>query len=191
MHFRFFNPHQTIYIYICNYIYVHNICKKYTICNYICNFFIIHNICNYRCFTNEFSFPFCHSQSCCHIVVDSLNDSPTLTRRSVMSDPLWLHVTVATRPLCPWDFPGKNTGVGCHSLLQGIFLIQGLTLHLLHWQTDSLPLSHLGSPAFMSSSPNWPPVLLLQRPSQTSFFTNESLLLQISHFLIFHSFNLY
>ena len=26
---------------------------------------------------------------------------------------------------CPWDFPGKNTGVGCHFLLQGIFLIQG------------------------------------------------------------------
>ena len=27
--------------------------------------------------------------------------------------------------LCPWDFPGKNTGVGCHFLLQGIFLTQG------------------------------------------------------------------
>ena len=27
---------------------------------------------------------------------------------------------------CPWDSPGKNTGVGCHSLLQGIFLSQGL-----------------------------------------------------------------
>ena len=31
-----------------------------------------------------------------------------------------------TRLLCPWDFPGKNTGVGCHSLLQGIFLTLGL-----------------------------------------------------------------
>ena len=31
-----------------------------------------------------------------------------------------------------WDFPGKNTGVGCHALLQGIFLTQGLNLHLLH-----------------------------------------------------------
>ena len=30
--------------------------------------------------------------------------------------------------------------------LQGIFLTQGLNLHLLHWQADSLPLSHLGSP---------------------------------------------
>ena len=27
--------------------------------------------------------------------------------------------------LCPWNFLGKNSGVGCHSLLQGIFLIQG------------------------------------------------------------------
>ena len=39
-----------------------------------------------------------------------------------------------------------RTGVGCHSLLQGIFLIQGSNLHLLHWQADCLPLSHLGSP---------------------------------------------
>ena len=36
-----------------------------------------------------------------------------------------------TRLLCPWDFPGKNTGVGCHFLLQGIFLTQGSNLHLL------------------------------------------------------------
>ena len=28
------------------------------------------------------------------------------------------------RLLCPWDFPGENTGVGCHFLLQGIFLTQ-------------------------------------------------------------------
>ena len=32
---------------------------------------------------------------------------------------------------CPWDFPGKNAGMGCHFLLQGIFLTQGLNLHLL------------------------------------------------------------
>ena len=47
----------------------------------------------------------------------------------------------------PWGFPGKNTGVGCHFLLQGIFPTQGSNLHLLHWQADSLPLSHLGSPS--------------------------------------------
>ena len=33
--------------------------------------------------------------------------------------------------LCPWDFPGKNTGVSCHALLQGIFLAQGSNPGLL------------------------------------------------------------
>ena len=49
--------------------------------------------------------------------------------------------------LCPWDSPGKNTGVGCHALLQGIFPAQGLNprlLRLLHWQAGSLPLAPLG-----------------------------------------------
>ena len=40
---------------------------------------------------------------------------------------------------CLWDSPGKNTGVSCHFLLQGIFLTQGSNPHLLHWQMDSLP----------------------------------------------------
>ena len=43
------------------------------------------------------------------------------------------------------DSPGENTELGCHFLLQGIFATQRLSLHLLHWQADSLPLSHLGS----------------------------------------------
>ena len=40
---------------------------------------------------------------------------------SVMSKSLWPHGLQPTRILCPWNSPGKNTGVGCHSLLQGIF----------------------------------------------------------------------
>ena len=48
--------------------------------------------------------------------------------------------------LCPRDFPDKNTRVGCHFLLQGIFPTQGLNPCLLHWQADSLPLSHQESP---------------------------------------------
>ena len=48
--------------------------------------------------------------------------------------------------LCPWSFPGKNTGVGCHFLLHEIFPIQGLNSHLLYWEVDSLPLNHQGSP---------------------------------------------
>ena len=54
--------------------------------------------------------------------------------------------TVATRLLCPWNSPGKNTGVGSHSLLQGIFLTQGLNLGLLHCMQILYNLSHKGSP---------------------------------------------
>ena len=43
------------------------------------------------------------------------------------------------------DSPGKNTGAGCHFLLQGIFPTQAANLRLLYWQVDSFPLSHLGS----------------------------------------------
>ena len=46
------------------------------------------------------------------------------------------------RLLCPWDFPGKNTGVGCHFLLQGIFLTQG-SKPGSPLQADSLYLSHV------------------------------------------------
>ena len=47
---------------------------------------------------------------------------------------------------CPWDSPGKSTGVGCHFLLQGIFLTQGSNSHLLHCQVGSLLLNQQGSP---------------------------------------------
>ena len=40
----------------------------------------------------------------------------------------------------------RITGVDCHLLLQGIFPTQELNLHILHWQADSLPLSHQESP---------------------------------------------
>ena len=52
------------------------------------------------------------------------------------------------RLLCPWDSPGKNTGVGCHFLLQGTFLpqVSGLShLCLPHGQADPWPLHYLGS----------------------------------------------
>ena len=57
---------------------------------------------------------------------------------------VWLFVTSWTSlpGSCPWNFPGKSTGMGCHFLLQGIFLTQGSNpcfLCLLHWQAGSLP----------------------------------------------------
>ena len=59
-------------------------------------------------------------------------------------------------------FPGKDTGVGCHSLLQGIFLTQGSKLHLLHWQVGSLSLGPPGKPLI------WYPLVLF-----TQEYTDE------------------
>ena len=50
---------------------------------------------------------------------------------SVMSDSLRSHGLQPTRLLCPWDFPGKNIGMGSHALLQGTFLTQESNLCLL------------------------------------------------------------
>ena len=48
--------------------------------------------------------------------------------RSAVSDSFRPHGLKPARLLCPWNSPGKNTGVCCHFLLQGIFLTQGLNL---------------------------------------------------------------
>ena len=64
---------------------------------------------------------------------------------SVISNCLQLHGLQPTRLLCPWNSPGKNTGVGCQSLLQGIFLTQGLNLGLLHCRQILYYLSLQGS----------------------------------------------
>ena len=53
---------------------------------------------------------------------------------SAMSSSLWPHGLQSARLLTPWDSPGKNTGMSCHFLLQGIFLTQGLNPHLLHYR---------------------------------------------------------
>ena len=64
-----------------------------------------------------------------------------------MSNSLWPHGL--SRLLCSWDFPGKNTGVGCHFLLHVIFLIQGQNPCLLpcrqflyHWATREAHFIH-------------------------------------------------
>ena len=68
---------------------------------------------------------------------------------SVVSDSLQPHELQPAKLPCPWDFLGKNAGVGCHFLFQGIFPTQDWNpslLYLLNWQADSLPPYHLGSP---------------------------------------------
>ena len=71
---------------------------------------------------------------------------PAVLWRSDKSDSLQLHGLLPTRLLCPWYFPGKNTGVGCHFFLEGFISTQGsnMPLCLLHWLADSLPLALTG-----------------------------------------------
>ena len=71
-----------------------------------------------------------------------------LRASSVLSESLRPCGLRPSRLLCPWDSPGKNTGVGRQALLQGIFPSQasnpGLS-RLSHWQRGSILLSHSGS----------------------------------------------
>ena len=73
----------------------------------------------------------------------------------VVSYSLWPYGLQPARLFCPWDFPGKNTGVGSHFFLQKIFLTQGSDLHLLHWQTNSLPLCAWEVWSFCSRGQIW------------------------------------
>ena len=66
--------------------------------------------------------------------------------RSVVSNSWRPHGLQPTRLLCPWDFPGKDAGVGCHFLVQGIFPTRGLNPGLLHCRQILYPLSHQGRP---------------------------------------------
>ena len=72
---------------------------------------------------------------------------------SVVPHSLQPHGLQPTRLPCPWGFPGKDTGVGGHFLLQGIFPTQGSNLDLLHCRQILYHLSYEGSP--------------LSRPSET------------------------
>ena len=60
------------------------------------------------------------------------------------------HGLQPTRLLCPWDSPGKNTGVGCHAFLQGIFPTQGSNPGLPHCRQILYHLSHQGSSRILS-----------------------------------------
>ena len=79
------------------------------------------------CYSVAKSYPV---RTCVYLIAESC---PTLLR------PLWLW---PTRLLCPWNFPGKNPGVGCHFFLQGIFLTQVSNLGLPHCRQILYYLSH-------------------------------------------------
>ena len=60
------------------------------------------------------------------------NPGINVLSHSVLSDSFGTPWAVAPRLLCPGTFPGKNTGAGCHFLLQGLSPTQGSNLDLLH-----------------------------------------------------------
>ena len=75
--------------------------------------------------------------------------------KSLQSCPALCYPMVTARLLFPWDSPSKNTGMGCHALLQGIFLTQGSNPRLLgplHWWVDSLPLAPPGKPTYIPAA---------------------------------------
>ena len=79
-----------------------------------------------------------------------LPSEPLVHAKSLQSCPtLRPHGLYPSRLLCPWDSPGKNTGVRCHALLQGIFLTQEdlpVSPVAPELQADSLLLNHRGTP---------------------------------------------
>ena len=72
---------------------------------------------------------------------------------SVMSGSLQPHGLFPSRPLCPWNSPGKNTGVGSHSLLQGIFPTQGSKPGLLPCRQILYHLTHQGISSYQGTNP--------------------------------------
>ena len=92
-------------------------------------------------------------QKCSKIPTSVSACSCAVLSHSVMSASLQLHGLQPTRLLCPWDSPGKNTGVGCHAFLQGIFWIQVSNSHFPHWQAGSLSLAPPGKPWLVITSP--------------------------------------
>ena len=89
----------------------------------------------------------CQSLTCSplkwgHKLIASMPHGVRLVVRVAQSCPTLCDPTDPASLLCPWDFPGKNTGVDCHSLLQRIFLTQELNRGLLHCRRTLNPVSY-------------------------------------------------
>ena len=73
---------------------------------------------------------------------------PVISEFACMLSRVRLFAARWTRLLCPWDFPDKKTGVGCHFRLWAVFPSQGSNPGLLHCRQILYCLSHQGSPHF-------------------------------------------
>ena len=102
--------------------------------------------------------------------------SVLLQSHSTVSNSLWPHGLWSTKLLCTWNSPGKNTGVGCHAPLHGIFPTQGSNSHLLcllHWQAGLLSVAPpRNSKAFIFLS-------IFIRISKQSKWSNKGLISKI------------
>ena len=101
---------------------------------------------------------------------DILEDVPPVFCCSLMSDSLWPHGLWPARLLCPWDPPGKNTEVGFHFWLQGIFPTQGSNPRLLRLHSSPLVPP---SPWKTSVTSNiwWPPAFWHWVNSESALYT--------------------
>ena len=86
-----------------------------TTCLFVAGHYNCHEVISHDCFT--LYFPNNYWCSC--------------SGTSVVSKSLWPHGMYPARLLCPWDSPAKNTGVGCHFLLQMAIDIEHLFMYLL------------------------------------------------------------
>ena len=86
---------------------------------------VLHNLC-LLVFTPLYNFTFQNTGKTCYLILAKCGKSDKMHILCVTT-----HGLQPTKLLCPQDFPGKNTGVGCHFLFRGIFPTQGLNLSLL------------------------------------------------------------
>ena len=106
-----------------------------------------------------FSDMLCFRSSCCDFAAPpSWKFTILISKVKVKSlSRAWLFATpwivACTKLLCPWDFQGKSTEVGCHFLLHGIFPTQGLNPGLSHCRQMLYRLSHQGSPLISKYNP--------------------------------------
>ena len=114
-----------------------------------------YSVCNFIFKTLKNSLPMCISffffLTSWLAIRFTLHHAKSLQSSSTLFDPT---DCIARQAPLPMDFPGKNTGVGCHALPQGIFMAQGLNLcifHLLYWQAGSLLLVPPGSETSQTS----------------------------------------
>ena len=95
------------------------------------------------------SFLYTFVYSCHLFLISSASVKLVSVSHSVVPNSLRLHGLQPTRLLCPWDFPGKDIGLGCHFLLQGIFPAQGSNPGLLHCRQILYWVSYKGSPLLL------------------------------------------